>query len=86
MVSSGAITQRPDRLESEGLVQRTPSKSDRRVVHSTLTDEGLALIDQVLPDHVDTEDRLLASLSPAQQDALADALRSLLESLGDSTD
>lgn len=85
MVTSGAITQRLDRLESGGLVQRTPSDSDRRVVHITLTDEGLALIDRALPDHVDTEDRLLAALSTTQRDALADALRNLLESLGDST-
>jgi len=86
MVTSGAITQRLDRLESDSLVQRTPSDSDRRVVHITLTDEGLALIDRALPDHVATEDRLLAALSTAQRDALADALRNLLESLGDSTD
>ncbi|WP_455359794.1 MarR family winged helix-turn-helix transcriptional regulator [Streptomyces sp. SYSU K21746] len=85
MVTSGAITQRLDRLESRGLVARTPSAVDGRVVHVALTDEGYALIDRALPDHIANEHRLLAALGTAERDALADALRNLLESLGDST-
>ncbi|MFC6019041.1 MarR family winged helix-turn-helix transcriptional regulator [Plantactinospora solaniradicis] len=85
MVTSGAITQRLDRLEARGLVTRTPSEADRRGVLVALTDEGHALIDRVLPDHVATEDRLLAALTPAERDALARTLRRLLESLGDTT-
>ncbi|CAN5402102.1 MarR family transcriptional regulator [soil metagenome] len=86
MVTSGAVTQRLDRLQARGLVTRTPSESDGRGVHVALTDDGRALIDQALPDHVDTENRLLAGLTRTQRDALADTLRNLLESLGDSTD
>ncbi len=86
MVTSGAITQRLDRLEERGLVTRTPSASDGRVVHVALTDEGRALIDRTLPAHVDNEDRLLAALTAAERDTLADALRNLLESLGDASD
>lgn len=86
MVTSGAITQRLDRLESRGLVTRTPSASDGRVVHVALTDDGRTLIDRALPDHVETENQLLAALTPAERDALADGLRHLLESLGDTTD
>jgi DNA-binding MarR family transcriptional regulator len=85
MVTSGAITQRLDRLESRGLVIRTPSESDGRGVHVTLTDEGRALIDRALPDHVETEHRVLSALSAAQRDKLAATLRDLLESLGDTT-
>ncbi|MEV6267103.1 MarR family transcriptional regulator [Kribbella sp. NPDC051936] len=83
MVTSGAISQRLDRLESRGLVTRAPSETDRRGVLVTLTPEGLALIDKVLPTHIDTESQLLAGLSPAERDQLADLLRVLLESLGD---
>ena len=85
MVTSGAITQRLDRLQARGLVTRTPSASDGRGVQVALTAAGLALIDQALPDHVDTENRLLATLTTTQRDALADTLRTLLESLGDTT-
>jgi uncharacterized protein (TIGR03083 family) len=59
MVTSGAITQRLDRLQSRGLVSRTPSEKDGRVVHVALTEEGRELIDRALPDHVETERRLL---------------------------
>jgi DNA-binding MarR family transcriptional regulator len=84
MVTSGAITQRLDRLEQRGLVTRTPSDRDARCVYVALTDDGRALIERVLPDHVANEDRLLSPLTAAQRRALADILRRLLESLGDT--
>lgn len=84
MVTSGAITQRLDRLEERGLITRTRSDLDARCVYVALTDKGRTLIDQALPDHVANEDRLLAPLTAAQRRALADSLRKLLESLGDT--
>lgn len=81
MVTSGAVTQRLDRLASRGLVTRTPSETDGRVVHVSLTDEGRALIDRALPDHVANEHRLLSSLSEEERAALAGMLRGLLEEL-----
>lgn len=86
MVTSGAITQRLDRLESRGLVTRAPSESDGRSVRVQLTADGLELIDRALPDHVNTESLVLSGLTREQRDTLADTLRALLESLGDSTD
>ena len=86
MVTSGAISQRLDRLEARGLVTRAPSETDGRGVRVTLTAEGLRLIDAVLPTHVDTESRLLAGLSGTERDQLAGLLRTLLESLGDQRD
>lgn len=86
MVTSGAISQRLDRLEARGLVTRAPSETDRRGVQVTLTPEGLELIDKVLPTHVDTEEQLLAGLSKSERDQLAGLLRVLLESLGDKRD
>lgn len=86
MVTSGAITQRLDRLEARGLVTRTPSDSDGRGVQVALTDEGRALIDRALPDHVDTEKRLLAPLTDTQREALVSALQELLAAFGDSPD
>ncbi|MFI1396661.1 MarR family transcriptional regulator [Streptomyces sp. NPDC020681] len=83
MVTSGAITQRLDRLEARGLVARTPSASDGRVVHVELTEAGRALIDRALPDHLATENRVLAALTGAERRTLAGTLRGLLESLGD---
>jgi DNA-binding MarR family transcriptional regulator len=86
MVTSGAISQRLDRLEARGLVSRTPSETDGRGVRVTLTEEGLQLIDSVLPAHIDTENQLLAGLSAAEREQFVDLLRTLLESLGDKRD
>lgn len=86
MVTSGAITQRLDRLEERGLVKRSPSETDGRGVLVKLTPAGLKLIDKVLPTHIETENRALAALSADERDALAGTLRKLLESLGDQTD
>ncbi|MFJ6698226.1 MarR family winged helix-turn-helix transcriptional regulator [Streptomyces sp. NPDC091272] len=83
MVTSGAISQRLDRLQERGLVTRRPSPSDGRVVEVALTGEGLALIDGALPDHLATEEGLLAALPPAELARLADSLKSLLLGLGD---
>ncbi|MCE6997948.1 MarR family transcriptional regulator [Saccharothrix sp. S26] len=83
MVTSGAVTQRLDRLEARGFVVRSPNEHDGRGVVVALTDAGLDLIDRVLPDHLATENRLLGALSPGDRTALADTLKQVLESLGD---
>jgi DNA-binding MarR family transcriptional regulator len=83
MVTSGAITQRLDRLEDRGLVTRARSTADGRGVRVQLTEKGRALIDAALPDHVATENRVLAALTEPQRTALTDALRTLLAALGD---
>ncbi|MFI0975530.1 MarR family winged helix-turn-helix transcriptional regulator [Streptomyces sp. NPDC021093] len=83
MVTSGAVTQRLDRLQERGLITRRPSPTDGRVVQVALTEEGLALIDGALPDHLATEVGLLSALSPAELAQLADSLKALLLGLGD---
>lgn len=84
MVTSGAITQRLDRLEARGLVARGPHPEDGRTALVTLTPAGLALVDEVLPAHLATEERLLAALPDADRAALAALLRTLDRSLDDS--
>jgi len=82
LVTSGAITQRLDRLEERGLITRTRSESDGRGVVVTLTGAGRAALDAALPDHLETERRLLAGLSGAELDQLAALLRRFLVTLG----
>ena len=82
MVTSGAITQRVDRLQARGLVRRGPHPDDGRVVLVSLTPSGLTLVDRVLPEHLATEERLLAGLTRRQRDTLADLLRTLDATIG----
>jgi len=84
MVTSGAITQRLDKMEARGLVERTPNEADGRGVRVQLTEAGGELIDRALPEHVETEHRILAALDAGERDELAATLRALLESLGGS--
>jgi DNA-binding MarR family transcriptional regulator len=81
MVTSGAVTQRLDRLVARGLVARAPSPKDGRVVLVSLTDDGRALIDRALPDHVANEHRMLGELTAEDREVLAGMLRRLLTSL-----
>ncbi|MEU8892365.1 MarR family transcriptional regulator [Streptomyces sp. NPDC048442] len=83
MVTSGAVTQRLDRLQERGLVTRRPSPTDGRVVQVALTEKGLALIEGALPDHLATEAGLLSALPPAELAHLAESLKALLLGLGD---
>ena len=84
MVTSGAITNRLDKLERKGLVERRPDPDDRRMVRVRLTPEGLELVDRVVVLHVANEERMLAALDEEDRRALDRALRRLLVSLGDT--
>lgn len=84
MVTSGAITNRIDRLAARGLVTRETDPGNRRSVLITLTDEGLRLVDTAVSTHVANEERLLAPLSGRERDQLAGLLRKLLIGFGDT--
>jgi DNA-binding MarR family transcriptional regulator len=82
LVTSGAITQRLDRLEERGLITRGRSDSDGRAVVVTLTESGRGALDDALPDHLATEQALLAGLSDADREQLTGLLRRMLVALG----
>ena len=82
LVTSGAITQRLDRLEEKGLITRTRSEADGRAVVVTLTPAGRSALDAALPDHLDTERKLLQGLTDDDLDQLAQLLRKFLVTLG----
>ncbi len=86
MVTTGAITNRIDRLEQRGLVARTTSTADRRKVIVRLTTQGLKLVDDIVSTHMATEREILAALTPRQQNDLAKYLRTTLLHLGDHAD
>ncbi|WP_433469847.1 MarR family winged helix-turn-helix transcriptional regulator [Spirillospora sp. CA-128828] len=85
MVTSGAITNRIDRMEAKGLVERVRDAGDRRSVRIRLTPRGLEIVDELVGLHAANEERLLAALDPEARERLAAALRTLLESLGDTS-
>lgn len=75
---SGAITRLVDQLEERGLVVRTRSTSDRRVVKLALTEKGRAMWKKLTPPVVDYWNDLLNGFSHAEAAALLDLLTRLL--------
>lgn len=67
MITSGAMTNRVDRLEKRGFVERVKSPSDGRQVLVTLTDVGLAAVDAAPTDYTANELQLVRALDTAQR-------------------
>ena len=78
LVSSGTLTNRLDRLERKGLIERIPHPTDRRSTEVALTKKGFELADGVVAEHVESERRMLAGLSAAELERLDGLLRKLL--------
>jgi DNA-binding MarR family transcriptional regulator len=83
MISSGGMTNRLDRLERAGLVERCPDPGDRRGKLIALTKAGKQLIDETIGRHVANEERMLSALTPAEQEKLNKLLQKLIASLSD---
>lgn len=75
LLSSGAMTNRLDRLERKGLIERRHSEEDRRSVEVRLTGAGLQLIDRALPAHLRTMRELLEGVGGRERDQLEQLLK-----------
>jgi len=51
-LSPSGLTRRLDGLVRLGLVERSPSETDRRVMYARLTTAGRAKVERAAPDHV----------------------------------
>ena len=78
MVTSGTMTNRVDRLEAQGLVERLPDPDDRRGVLVRLTSAGRSRVDAALEGLLSQERLLLAGLSARDRSTLAGLLRTVV--------
>ncbi len=76
--SGAAVTKRVRQLEERGLIARRPDDRDRRVAHLSLTDEGRATIDRLLPEQLRYEAALLEGVGDRRQEELSAGLAELL--------
>jgi DNA-binding MarR family transcriptional regulator len=74
-LSTGAMTNRVDKLEERTLVRRQRDKSDRRGVIVSLTTTGKRTIDDAIKLRLDAADESLRSISSKEQQQLAALLR-----------
>jgi DNA-binding MarR family transcriptional regulator len=87
MLSRGGMTNRLDRLEHAGLIERRANQEDRRSMFIVLTAAGVKLTDEVTTVHVANEAALLAGLTARERqtlDSLARKMLTLFEPARDS--
>ncbi|MET0879855.1 MAG: MarR family transcriptional regulator [Tardiphaga sp.] len=86
MLSGAGMTSRLDRLELLHLVARLPEPNDRRSLKIQLTQKGVKLIDEVIPQIVAAQWQLVSSLGDKDTAVLIELLRRLTETLFASID
>ncbi|WKG06186.1 MarR family winged helix-turn-helix transcriptional regulator [Mycolicibacterium sp. HK-90] len=80
LITAGAITQRVDRAEAQGLVKRT-GRRESRTVDVELTAHGRATVDDLVATVLARECQLLDGLPRRQQEQLERTLKLLLDHL-----
>ncbi|WP_404791427.1 MarR family winged helix-turn-helix transcriptional regulator [Altericista sp. CCNU0014] len=78
MLSSGAMTNRIDRLEQEGVVVRIRDAEDRRSVSVQLTPKGIELMDRVMPILFAKEKQFLQQFTQTELQTFTQLLRRFL--------
>ena len=78
MVTSGAMTNRLDRLEELQLITREQDPDDGRGSLVTLTKSGMRAVDAALESLLENERELLGSLTAKDRELLADLLSKLV--------
>jgi DNA-binding MarR family transcriptional regulator len=77
-LSSGAMTNRLDRLEEADLIRRLPDSEDRRSVVVELTDHGRETIQKAIGVQAQKEALIAAALDPSEKEQLNGLLRKLM--------
>lgn len=82
-LTSGAMTNRIDKLEARGLVRRQPSATDRRSLNIVLSARGRSLVDGIMGARMEDASESLASITKKQRAELARLLRLVNQGLAD---
>ena len=78
-ITLGAASRLVDRLHRDGLLHRTPCEHDRRAIILTVTEEGLAHLEEACMIVEKEQERLFAPLSTAQREELTRSLALIAE-------
>lgn len=81
LIASGSLTHRLGRLEKAGFVSRVPSERDGRSLSAELTKKGRATVEAAYREDLAFEARLLKGMSKKSQQAMAETLKRLLQTL-----
>jgi DNA-binding MarR family transcriptional regulator len=84
LLTSGGMTNRLDRLEAGGLIERRPDPSDRRGVLVRLTSAGVALAEAAFRDGLQAQAGVLEAIDESDGVVTARVLKKILVSMGDT--
>ena len=72
-----------DRMQEAGWIERRPDPTDRRARRLFLTDKARPILGRIWDVATETQDQILAGLSPDESDQLIDLLRRVHSTLPD---
>jgi len=79
LITSGAMTNRLNRLEAVGSIRRVANPDDKRSMRVALTEVGREKIEQALQVHTETQRQLLSPLTRDQQQQLQALLSQIMQ-------
>jgi DNA-binding MarR family transcriptional regulator len=85
-LSTGAVTNRIDRLEKRGFVAREPDEFDRRALRVRLTQAGRQIIDDAIGLRLEAAKESLGGLTKKEKSELVALLRKLVLATESGTD
>ena len=77
LITSGSMTYVIDKLEEKGLLNRNDCPDDRRVVHITLTADGMDLMKKIMPKHQELIDYMFGALSDDETQIIVNLLKKI---------
>ena len=66
LLASSSLTYVIDKLESKGLVSRKPCETDRRVIFTSITEDGRKLMDEIFPLNENDIEKIFQALEPSE--------------------
>ncbi len=83
LVGRSNVTMLMPQMEKQGLIRREGDAKDKRVLRLYLTEKGEDVLLKALKAYTALIDRVMASSTPAQCDAMGDTMRKIFEMLKD---
>ncbi|MFJ5758918.1 MarR family winged helix-turn-helix transcriptional regulator [Neobacillus sp. NPDC093182] len=74
LISSGSMTYVIDKLEQKGIIKRNDCREDRRVIHITLTTEGMEMMENIMPKYQEIVDSFFGDLKDDERELMVSYL------------
>ncbi|MFP5106269.1 MarR family winged helix-turn-helix transcriptional regulator [Neobacillus sp. C211] len=75
LISSGSMTYVIDKLEQKGIIKRNDCREDRRVIHVTLTAEGMEMMENIMPKYQDMVNSIFEDLTEDESEFMVHCLK-----------